>query len=553
MWPDVTDYERNGATLHQTAFDSLGDGRPAMLYNMFDREIIFTHFEWMNEYGLDVYADYRFPQEVIGNNVISTIGNRFNTIMDAAENFGRSFYVAYDMTNCVNIVSDQKSELLRKWKTDWIINVEQSGAVSSPSYAHAEGKPVVLIYGLHGSDVFGDYFDDLASEEDINLWLPVEVASEMIQWLRNRGYYVIGATPGDPCNWLYHSDETQALYSSVDMLAIWMDYEPTLTLEFINAHKRSWADNKPISFMPMTYPGFSWTAIGLFPGEPNGIARRAGEFMWERAYKALKDSSVQTLFFGLVNESHEALVLLKSARDFFDVPEGQWFLTHSADGWWLSSDYYLRTAGAISEMIRDRSLLRPEIDIPHSLGPIYWRNSFEMRDARAIVDDGRGNLQIESRPNQRIDPCLNNPAQLTDKGSGVTLATNAIIKTAGRSGDFAFHLAGSGNGSVYYKIADTKINAVSDKLELRYSLRPVNTGGQNVFVDILFEDGSLFSEHSEGIIAARGIVNTWTDVRVTIPPELTAKRISGIVVGYSGSGSFSAYVDDIIIQEPTSP
>jgi hypothetical protein len=260
-------------------------------------------------------------------------------------------------------------------------------------------------------------------------------------------------------------------------------------------------------------------------------------------------------------EYDESTAIRKAGSDYFDIPTDQSFLTLSTDGWWLSPDYYLRVAGAGIAIIKNPSATVPtNIDLPHSLGPLYYRNSFEKRDGWRNVTNVSAAQQAQDQPiagvrervpDLALDPCLRNPSRLTNKDSGnITLTTNAIpagANNAGKSGRFVFHLAGNGNGRAYYKVGDVKINA-NAALQLKYSLKPLDNGGRNVFVDILFADGTLLSESNNSVIAQRGTVNQWGDVTVTgIPAN---KAISGVVVGYSGNGSFSAHVDDIIIQKP---
>jgi hypothetical protein len=369
-------------------------------------------------------------------------------------------------------------------------------------------------------------------------------------------------------HWEDYPAQTQAAYAAFDMLMPWTGgafestYESTewwmtqnlaALSKFVEKYPRSWANNQPINFMIHMGTAAVWTNMGTSVGEPNGYPRYAGQPLWDQLNLLMENYPPQSLFIYVFDEFDEATNIMKAARDYFDIPTDQYFLTHAADGWWLSEDYYLRATGALIEMFKGSRPLTPVIEIPHSLGPLYYRNSFELRDSRSTFYDQNGVRYYEPRPNQRIDPGLNNPALLANKGSGVTLTTNAIIKTPGKSGEYAFHLAGNGNGSAYYKIADVKIGS-TDRLELKYSLQPRDAAGRDVFVDVLFEDGSLLSEHSEEVINTRGNINAWTDVTIIMPQAVTGKRIAGVVVGYSGSGgSFSAYVDDIIIQKYALP
>ena len=556
MWPHTADYTANGATLYSTNFANLGNGSPSVLFNSRDREVIFTHFQWMRDYGIDAAAVQRFYGDWPSGN--TTARTHLMDIQDAAEAVGvASFYVMYDLSGWFN--GSKSTDAI---KTEWINNIEGKGIASSPSYAHAEGKPVVCIWGLGP-----------ASE---NNWVPDADAKELAEWFRNRGYFVIGGSVDNPNSWNGQSQEHREAYAAFDMLMPWPvgRYGDTLgstngwmssnfpaLKTFCDNNPRSWADNQPIRIMGGIYTGGGWTNLGN-PGDPNQPPKDAGQPMWNQISLLLNNHKPDTFYICMFDEYDESTAIMKAGSDYFDIPTDQWFLTLSTDGWWLSNDYYLRVAQAGINIIKNPSLTAPQyINIPHSLGPLYYRNSFEKRDGwrnltSVSPSQQAQNVEIpgvrERVPDLALDPGLKNPMRLTNKDSGsVTLTTNTVpagVNNAGKSGRFVFHLAGSssGNGRAYYKIAEVEINS-NTALQLKYSLKPLDNGGRNVFVDILFSDGTLLSESNNTVIAQRGTTNTWTDVTITGIPS--GKAITGVVVGYSGNGGFSAHVDDIIIQE----
>ena len=550
MWPHTADYAANGATLYSTNFANLGGGGQSVIFNSRDREVILTHFQWMEEYGIDCAAVQRFYGDWPGG--LSTARSHLMEIKDAAEATGRSFYVMYDFSGWPN-----GSKTVKEIQEEWINNVEKPGIASSTSYAHAENKPVAFIWGLGpGAE---------------NNWVPDNIAVQLAEWFRNRGYFVIGGSVDNPNSWAGSSSAHQAAYAAFDMLMpwpvgryggsyasakSWMDSNFPALQTFCNGHPRWWAGNQPIRIMGGIYTGGGWTNLGN-GGNPNDPPKNAGQPMWDQIRALLGGSyKPDTFYICMFDEYDESTAIMKAGSDYFDIPTDQWFLTLSTDGWWLSHDYYLRVAQAGIAIIKNPNAIVPtDIDLPHSLGPLYYRNSFEKRDGWRNVTNVTQAQQAQDVdipgvrlkvPDLALDPGLRNPGAVA-KGSGASLTTNAAIKAAGKSGLWVFHLAGTGNGSAYYKIGDVKINA-NAALQLKYSLKPLDAGGSNVFVDILFADGSLLSESNNSVIAQRGTVGQWTDVTVTgIPAN---KAISGVVVGYSGNGAFSAHVDDIIIQKP---
>jgi hypothetical protein len=464
------------------------------------------------------------------------------TVKNASEKYGKLFYMTY----CIDFQWDGSGDnFIRAFKRD-IINLEELGVLTSPNHAQVNGKPLI-----------GFGFAEHAE------WQHPEAMYTIIRWVKDRGY----AVKGFPMNndWARSTGLRRDIVLMFDMVSPWTVGRFSSKSDMERWYRRylepdiAFGREHNIKVLPPIWSGGGgWSNLGN-AGKPDPYSRRAGQFFWDQAYLLKKNYDIDTVLIAVLDEVDESTAIYKTAVDYFDIPTDNYFLTNASSGWWLSSDFYLRTVGALLEMMRGTRALTPDIDVPHSMGPIFWRNSFEMRDGREGINDnhhGQGDSRATRWvrvPNIRMDVCLNNPAILTNKGRGVSLTTNDILRTSGKSGEHVFHLAGSGNGSVYYKIADVKINT-DEALELIYSIRPLNEAGRGVFVDLLFSDGSLLSENIDGVIEPRGATGGWTDVKISVPAHLASRGISGVVAGFSGSGNFSAYLDDIILQaynEPT--
>ncbi|MCL2487563.1 MAG: bacterial Ig-like domain-containing protein [Oscillospiraceae bacterium] len=553
MWPDVTDYEKNGAVLHQTNLADLGGGDKARLFNSRDRAVIRTHFQWMRDYGIDGAAVQRFYGD--SSAVNTTAPNHLMTIRDAAEETGRIFYVMYDMSGTY---SRNTADLVKHLKADVVYNIER--VATSPNYAHADGKPVICIWGVH------------AVHE--NNWMRIDAVNEMVRWLRERGYYIIGGTPDSPSNWNNTTGSGRSvagreMYASFDMLSPWMVGRFGSNLSGVTSWMNSnipagqtfcgnnkKANGQNIDFQPVVWPGFGWTNMPANTGGPNSHPRRAGQFVWDQVYTLLNTHKVRNLYFAMFDEYDEATAYMKAGRDYFDIPTDQYFLTLAADGTWLSSDFYLRAAGGCIEMLKGDRPLAATVDIPHAQGPVYWRNSFERRDGRAKVNSG-GTIVIEPRPDQPLDVCVPNGGAVTGRTSGIATAgrVNGMIKGDAKSGASSFRLGGTvngANGRYTYKIADTKVT-VETNLVLRFFLKPENAGGQRVFVDLQFRDGSWLSDYPEcEALQIRGTVGEWTGAEIYLSGSLKGKTIIGVAAAYAGtvsSGGFSALIDDIVIAD----
>jgi hypothetical protein len=106
-WPDVREY----AATYQTAYPNLNNGLPAKLFSSYDQQTVNTHFQWMQQNGCDTAALQRF----------NPFGGEGPTrdamavkVRQAAEQYGRKFYIMYDATGWQNMQSEMKSDWTAK-------------------------------------------------------------------------------------------------------------------------------------------------------------------------------------------------------------------------------------------------------------------------------------------------------------------------------------------------------------------------------------------------------------------------------------------------------
>ena len=597
LWPaGLDDYRANGATLHNTGF-TMPDGSAAQVFHSKDPAIILTHHQWMRDAEIDGPGIQRFYRDTT---IIDTgdTPNFLSYVRDAAEATGRIFYAKYDMSGSGDTDSDA---VVRRLQLDWIYNVENKGIVSSPNYAQAEGKPVVMFKGLHS----------VASSR----YASADAFIELILWFRSRGYYVIGGihenvfwgTGGG------RHPRSLEMYRLLDMISPWhagramedifgpRNYWLFQGMEFCRENLRSWADNKPIAYMPVFWPGFAWTNMTLNPGTPNQIPRFAGQRMWNQVREYLKynaNNEFAAFYLAMFDEYDESTALMKAGTDFFDIPLEQYFKTFAVDGTWLSSDYYLRLAQTIIQTIKNAGPGAVDIGplnqysngsssiVPHSLGPVFWRNSFERRTGRLKFGGGQGDvsnpipvhhLQLDVgvphgaviAPVQNITVSgaftVNRPEVAANAVSdnytppsaslGMVYASDDPAYSA-RSGESAFRLAGqrtAGEGALYrYKIADTRIKIESGMI-LNYWIN-TNTAslGTNVLVDLLLDNGVYVS-------ASASAQNTgtpqdgWQHKTLALPADLNDRYITAVIIAYRDTGTaignFAALIDDISIDK----
>lgn len=542
MFPDLSEYP-DRATF-PCRFSGYPDGRAVRFYQGHDPDVIDIHFHWMQQYGIDGVGVQRFYGATC--ETAQPEPTHLTAICRAAERYGRIFYIMYDTSGC----GRDGTKAIDRFKADVLHNVEGKGLISSPCYAHAGGKPVICVWGLAPTEP-GRY----PSAGD---------AVEFIRWLKERGYYVIGGLPDN--GWAEDKSDYAAVYAMLDMISPWTPgrFRPETLQSWIGRHlpkDLAYCRERHIHYQPVLFAGFAWSNFGG-GGNPNACPRNAGQFLWDQALLYAR-AGVDAAYFAMFDEYDEGTALAKAASDSFDLPVGQqYFQTLSADGYWLSSDYYLREAGAVTALLRGELSPTEVPPIPHATGPVFWRNGFERRPACLTV--ARGQTKAEQlRP---VDVCDAHAGILEQEA--VQLETAAVV--CGRRGDVCYTGSGAfgfsgiamtgGRCFVHYRLAKTCI-PVSGGMTLSYMLRPLNEAGQRVGVDLLFDDGSRLSDYDPAVLSAKeaprrhgvhphSFSSEWRRVTLRIGQALQGKTVCAVTVAYDAEGEarFAAYLDDIRLE-----
>jgi len=528
VYPDISEYEDSDlATPSQLT--NFGDGRPAKLFSSYKENVIERHMKWMKEYEIDGAALQRFMSYTQDNRrgPSDSIAVRMGR---AAEKYDRIFYIMWDMG-----ASDTD---VTRLKADWTHLVNDLNITDFSSYARQYGKPVVCIWGIGLNSRTNSPTNSL----------------EMINWLKEQGCYVIGGVPAD---WRTSSGDShpgyEEVYKALDMVMPWWVGRIRANSVTSNETNRlkpdlAYCKEHGLEYQPLIFPGFAWSQWKS-GNTVNDYPRQEGRFAWEQ-FKCINNAGIKNLYLAMFDEYDEGTAWMKNATDFTEIPTNQYFLTASADGYWLSSDYQLRVARQMSLVMKGTEDFTSDLSIPHSLGPVYYRNSFEKRESSLSKN---GNLF-------NLDPCFLRPSLLS--GSGVTRANvtndeNALAK----SGKYLARITGtaSENSSYYYKFGEAKIE-VKEGMTLTFSKYAVNELGLNTTVSLRFSDGTFLHnlelKDMDGIGVnpknARGEVGQWTRHLIELDQdELIGKTITALILGYEGiaPGVFDAYFDDLIIQD----
>ena len=555
VYPDVTEYL--DADLTATALANLGNNQPSKLFNSSNKSVIDTHFEWMKDYGIDGAAVQRFIGN-IGNSIVKSPSSVSNKIKESAEANKRIFYICYDTSS-----SGMEATWDDTIKFDWVYNVEQNDLTKSDAYAKVGNKPVVQLWGtgMAGGKNPGTAAETIA----------------LIQFLQSRGCYVIGGTPRSWRTGTRDSKGTaqtstipgdkenfEPVYQSYDMISPWMvgriknNTEADAMLTSTMIPDKTYLDARNIDYMPVIFPGFAWSQWN--DGDVNATPRNAGDFMWKQA-RNITSLGVTSMYFAMFDEYDEGTAIMKNATDWSMIPTDQYFLTSSADGIWLSSDFQLRVAGASIEMLKGSRAVTTTVPVPHSLGPMYFRNSFEKRTTvyNYVNDIATKNGTFN------LDPCFYNPALI--ENTNTLSPTTVIQQTNVRSGLYSVKVSGSvsvSTNAVYrYKTSEVEI-PITTNMKLSFWKKTENELGKYIFVDLITASGKKVSTqgyndqngNSMRATTAHGTVGAgWEKFTCDLGNgALLGDTIAGITLNYetTGTGAFEAYFDDFLIEESQS-
>ncbi|SEL59518.1 F5/8 type C domain-containing protein [Stigmatella aurantiaca] len=346
LYPDLREYTK----LYSTNLGNLGNGQPARLFSSYDPETVNKHFEWMQTYNIDGAALQRFGASA------STTPDGWRTnrdsvavkVKNAAEAYGRKFYVMYDITGM------DPSNWVNAVKYDWTANIVNAMQLTSSSaYARQNGKLVVCIWGIGFTDRPGT-----AAE-----------ATDIINWFKGQGIYVIG---GVPTYWRTGTNDSRTgfenVYKSLDMISPWFVGRFGGIDGADHYMRNQWqpdfayTQQNGIAYQAVMWPGFSW--YNLHGGPQNQIPRLHGDFMWRQAYD-LKSVGISTGYVAMFDEYDEGTAIAKAAENSSMAPSSQYFLTLDADGVSVSADFYLRLAGDINRLFKGQIPLTAEHPTSH--------------------------------------------------------------------------------------------------------------------------------------------------------------------------------------------
>ncbi len=280
-------------------------------------------------------------------------------VRQAAEQYGRKFYIMYDATDWTNMQSEMK--------TDWTNKMR--AYTSSPAYAKQNGKPVVCIWG------FG-------FNEANKAW-PASVlprCHELVQGpglLRDRRRTDALAAAATRTRGPGYLD----VYHAFNMLSPWMvgRIQDVAGADhyYNNVNQQDQADCNAhgIDYQPC-----------VIPGDLSSGHRRHGDLMWRQFYN-LTRVGVQGMYISMFDEFNEGNQIAKTAESQAWIPGGSGIRALDEDGTACSSDYYLRLTNDGGRMFKGQIPLTATRPTPPM--PSQGVGSVSVLRARGLPGRGR--------------------------------------------------------------------------------------------------------------------------------------------------------------------
>jgi len=348
MWPDTSELTPDE---HCRTTMQYPNGETAYLYSAYNADTVMKHFQWMRDYGIDGVFLQRFGTELSDPKFFNERNVVTANVRAGTEEYGRVFAIMYDTSGM------DSGTFITTIENDWKYLMDELKVTESPVYLHHHGKPVVAIWGLGFTEHPGT---------------PAE-ALELVNFFENNPdpKYQATVMGGVPISWRILQNDSQTdpawadLYCALNIISPWTVGRYSADTEVDQYKTVMQADMERATqcgaeYMPVVYPG---TALHNSGGTPfNLIPRRGGNLYWRQIYNAVSIGAPM-IYNAMFDEVDEATATYKIAATTNDQPVGVDLVSMDADGVKLPNDWYLRLAGAASQMLRGEFPLMDQIPL----------------------------------------------------------------------------------------------------------------------------------------------------------------------------------------------
>jgi hypothetical protein len=340
LWPDLTDYGANER--FPTDFVH-ADGRPAEVFSSYLRPTAMRHFQWMREHGIDGVFVQRFINSLRNANSLRHNDTVLAHCREGARVHGRAYALMYDLSG---LAPGQADFLI----ADWRRLVRETALTRDAAYLHHRGKPLLALWGC-------GFLDD-STRPTLDDW------RKILAFLKDDpDAGGLSLMLGVPSFWRTQTRDAipdPALHEVLqlaDVISPWSVGRYRTPAEAASHATTVWQPDllwcraRGIDFLPVAFPGFSWSNLKGAGTPLDQIPRLQGRFLWSQV-TAAKLTGADMLYVAMFDEVDEATAIFK-CTDQPPVGTGVSFLTYEG----LPSDHYLHLTGLATQVIRgDRAV-----------------------------------------------------------------------------------------------------------------------------------------------------------------------------------------------------
>lgn len=324
------------------------NGSALRVFSSQNPNVVAAHFRWMRDHAIDGAAVQRFVSQLADPATRRRSDNLLRLARAAAESSGRAFFLSYDVSGA------DAASVIARIRQDWKHIAAGLQLTQSRSYLHQRGRPLVMLWGFGFTDRPGS---------------PEEVLA-LIADLQRGGDGLPAATVvgGVPAHWrtLARDSKTDAawaqVYRAYDVVSPWSvgrftdDAGADAFLRDVVLPDIEEARRSGIGYLPVAFPGFSWSNLMAARGRKDGatvnaIPRRCGTFLW-RQLAGLLRSHVTSLYVAMFDELDEATALMPTEVRADRLPRGTSMVHPRLDGCEVRDDAYLEILGLAGRYLR---------------------------------------------------------------------------------------------------------------------------------------------------------------------------------------------------------
>ncbi|MFZ4862588.1 glycoside hydrolase family 71/99-like protein [Sphingobacterium sp. Mn56C] len=330
FWPDVREYK----ITYPSPFN-FKDGSPAPLYSAYDSSSVNLHFKWMKDYGIDGV----FMQRFVGEIANPSGRNHFNTVLasaiHAANSNDRAICIMYDLSGIKD--GDEKVifEDIQALEAQWQLKRREA----AKTYLFHNQKPLIAVWGVGFND---------------NRRYNLQTADRIITHLKEKGYSIL---LGVPTYWREMGSDTEKdpflheLIKKSDIIMPWFvgRYNQQSYEGFKGLIKKDmdWCKNHKVAYVPLCYPGFSWT--NMTGSNRAFVPRDRGNFLWQQLSFTI-NAGAKMLYIAMFDEVDEGTAIYKTLHQK-DVPlNGDGSFVGIEDD--LPNDHYLWLTGQAAALLK---------------------------------------------------------------------------------------------------------------------------------------------------------------------------------------------------------